>query len=252
MRRPRAWAKDIAYLTAWASAPRVSPVRAILMYHDVGGPAGPTEVAFDKQMRYLADRFLTVRLDGLPEALAGDEPVACVTFDDGYRDTCERAAPILADAEVPATFFLPSGLLGEKMDTSYGPREIVDADGARDLSAAGHEIGAHTITHPRLTSLSRTETAHEVSGSRKDLESILGVEVSTFAYPKGDHDDAVVWAVREAGFRLAVTVREGLLRGSLDRLRLPRVAVAASTTMTQFRAKLSGGLEVYEGWRGRA
>ena len=245
------WARDAAYLMARTLGPRVRPVRAILMYHDVGGPAGPDEATFARQLAFLADGFRTVRLDALPEALVGRDPVACVTFDDGYRDACERAAPILADAGVPATFFLPSGLLGEKLETSHGPREIIDADGARELIAAGHEIGAHSITHPRLTGLPRADADREIRGSRDQLGSTLGADVSSFAYPKGDENEAVVRAVREAGFRLAVTVREALLRGSLDRLRLPRVAVQASTSMPQFRAKLSGGLEVYERWRGR-
>jgi peptidoglycan/xylan/chitin deacetylase (PgdA/CDA1 family) len=251
VRSPRIWAKDAAYLTARVAARRVSPVRAILMYHDVGGPAGPDETSFTMQMRYLVDHFRTVRLNDLPETISTGEPVACVTFDDGYRDACERAAPILDDVGVPATFFLPSGLMGEKLETSHGPREVIDADGARGLAERGHEIGAHSITHPRLTGLPRADAELEIGGSRDQLQATLGAPVSSFAYPKGDHDEAVVWAVREAGFRLAVTVREGLLRGSLDRLRLPRVAVHASTTMPQFRAKLSGGLEVYESWRGR-
>jgi len=229
----------------------VRPVRVILMYHDVGGPAGPDEAAFARQMHFLRDHFRTVRLDALPEALALGDSVACVTFDDGYRDACERAAPILAAAGVPATFFLPSGLLGEKLETSLGPRELVDVEAAHALVAEGHEVGAHSITHARLTSLSRADVDREIAGSREQLEAMLGVRVSSFAYPKGAHDDAVAGAVREAGLRLAVTVREALLRGSLDRLRLPRVAVHASTSMLQFRSKLSGGLEVYEGWQGR-
>jgi peptidoglycan/xylan/chitin deacetylase (PgdA/CDA1 family) len=251
VRSPRTWAKDAVYLTARVGGRRAFPVRAILMYHDVGGPAGPDETAFTKQMRYLVDRFRIVRLNDLPEAISTGEPVACVTFDDGYRDACERAAPILHDLGVPATFFLPSGLLGDKLETSFGARELIDEDGARALVGAGHEIGAHSITHPRLTGLPRADAELEIAGSRDQLQATLGAQVSSFAYPKGVHDEAVVWAVREAGFRLAVTVREELLLGSLDRLRLPRIAVLASTSMPQFRAKLSGGLEVYESWRGR-
>ena len=57
--------------------------------------------------------------------------------------------------------------------------------------------------------------------------------------------------VMDAGFRLAVGVREALLSGSIDPFDLPRVAVGASVGMVQFTAKLSGGLELYERLRGR-
>lgn len=251
MNRLRSLTKDLGFAAARLVGPKVRPVRAILMYHDVGGPAGPDERAFAAQMRYLSGAFRTVRMGDLPRILETADPVACVTFDDGYEDAIRRATPILAEAGVPVTVFLPSGLLGGTMPTSYGPRDVIDLEGARALVAAGHEIGAHTITHLQLTRLAAPEAAREIRGSREALESALGVAVGSFAYPKGDHDDATVCAVREAGFRSAVTIREGLLRGALDALRLPRVSVGPSTTMTQFKAKLSGGLEVYERWRGR-
>jgi peptidoglycan/xylan/chitin deacetylase (PgdA/CDA1 family) len=248
---PRSWAKDLTYLAARALGPRVRPVRAILMYHDVGGPAGPSVATFAAQVRYLATHFRLLRIGEVPAALDGVDPVACVTFDDGYADAIASAMPVLSDAGVPATVFLPSGLLGSTIGTSYGPRNVIDLDGARALVAAGHEVGAHTVTHPRLTELPRAEASNEILGSREELASALGVEVDAFAYPRGLFDDDVVCMVREAGFGSAVTIREGLLRGTLDPLRLPRVAVGPTTTMTQFKAKLSGGLEAYERWRGR-
>jgi peptidoglycan/xylan/chitin deacetylase (PgdA/CDA1 family) len=207
--------------------------------------------AFAAQVRYLADRFRLVRIGEMPAALDGSDPVACVTFDDGYADAIASAMQVLADAGVPATVFLPSGLLGGTIGTSYGPRNVIDLEGARALVAAGHEVGAHTVTHPRLTELPAADASSEIGRSREALGAALGVEVRAFAYPRGLFDDDVVCMVREAGFGSAVTIREGLLRGPLDPFRLPRIAVGPSTTMTQFKAKLSGGLEAYERWRGR-
>ncbi len=39
------------------------------------------------------------------------EPVAFITFDDGYRDNFDAAAPILNELNIPATFFIPTEFL---------------------------------------------------------------------------------------------------------------------------------------------
>jgi peptidoglycan/xylan/chitin deacetylase (PgdA/CDA1 family) len=51
----------------------------------------------------------------LPEVVSGNVPsgAAAVTFDDGYHDNLERAAPALADARVPATLFVATGAVAE-------------------------------------------------------------------------------------------------------------------------------------------
>jgi peptidoglycan/xylan/chitin deacetylase (PgdA/CDA1 family) len=244
--------RDLAYRAAAAAAGPARPLRAILMFHEVDGPAGPSLEVFRRQLAFVADVAAIVRLDAFVHD-AGDEDAAAValTFDDGDRRTCELAGEALSDAGIVATFFLPSRLLGTTFETSFGPRELIDADGARALAAAGHEIGAHTRTHPRLTAASDEDLAAEVKGSRTDLEELLGAPVPSFAYPKGDHDGRVVAAVRDAGFSRAVTVREGLVRSDGDVLALPRIAVRASTGTAQLRAKLTRGVELYERLRGR-
>ncbi len=250
MRPRRYWAKDVVYAALRAAAGR-RPVRAILMYHEVGGPAGPSVQLFRRQMLELVARFRVVPLRELPEAMSHPGDVACVSVDDGYSSSVEKALPILEEAGVRATFFLPSGLLGKALPTSYGDRVLVDLAGARELVAAAHEVGAHTVTHAPLTRVPPDAAADEVERSKAELEDALGVAVVSFAYPKGDHDGRAKAIVRDAGYRLAVTVREGLLQGSLDRLALPRVLVNETMGMTQFRAKLSPGLELYERIRGR-
>jgi peptidoglycan/xylan/chitin deacetylase (PgdA/CDA1 family) len=226
-------------------------VRAILMYHDVGATGGPDIRLFERQMEVITARSRVVPLRLLPEALHGDGSVTVVTFDDGYATSVETVLPILARHSVEATFFLPSGLLGQTFQTSVGPRRLIDEEGARSLAAAGHEIGGHTLSHPKLTTVPPAEARREIERDRDALSALLDRSVSSFAYPKGDHDDATRGMVRDAGYRLAVTVREDLLHGALDPWTLPRVSVNGTMGMSQFAAKLSGGLHVYERFRGR-
>ncbi len=56
----------------------------------------------------------------------------------------------------------------------------------RDWLAAGHEIGAHTLTHPALAELPPERARAEIFDSRKLLEDRFGVPVRHFCYPYGE------------------------------------------------------------------
>ena len=87
------------------------------------------------------------------------------------------------------------------------------------------EIGAHTVTHPSLPSISPAEQAAEISTSKLVLEGVVGRPVSTFSYPHGDVSPQTVEAVRDGGFDTACTTSgEPLTRRSTP-LELPRLHV---------------------------
>jgi peptidoglycan/xylan/chitin deacetylase (PgdA/CDA1 family) len=225
---------------------RAGADRAVLMYHghgpswwDVSAPR------FEEQARWLRSRFELVPLRELADTLP---PAATLTFDDGALDNAEITLPILERLEVHATFFIVAGLIGGRLE---GGRRCMSAAQIDELASLGHEIGSHTTSHAVLTSCSPSEAAREVAESRRSLEDLLGREVTSFAYPKGAHDEAAVAAVREAGYRLAVTTREGHVRADTDPLRIPRINVDRGVTRGALRGKLSAGLSVYERMRGR-
>lgn len=92
------------------------------------------------------------------------------------------------------------------------------------LLAHGHgQLGAHTVRHPRLTTLDddalRTEVVESMARLRPASES------TAFAYPDGDFDDRVVDVVRRAGATSAVTCVPGNVTAGSDPLRLPRIFV---------------------------
>lgn len=49
----------------------------------------------------------------------------------------------------------------------------------------GHEIAVHTLTHPNLTTLSKTDIIHQVETDRIQLSELAGYEVKGMAYPCG-------------------------------------------------------------------
>jgi len=103
---------------------------------------------------------------------------------------------------------------------------MMRSEQVKELARAGMEIGAHTVTHPILRSISDSEAAEEMSRSRTALESLSGAPVRTFAYPNGrlgdDYDARHADIARRTGFELAVSTNAGTARRSSDAYQLPR------------------------------
>ncbi len=136
---------------------------------------------------------------GQKGASSARKPVIVTTsWDDGHRDDL-RVAELLRARKLPGTFYVTSGGLRDSSNMSAGD--------LRDLAAAGFEIGGHTVSHPVLTEISRDRVRREVVDCKAELEAVLGMEVVSFAYPKGEFNAAVVTEVKQAGFRCARGVR---------------------------------------------
>jgi peptidoglycan/xylan/chitin deacetylase (PgdA/CDA1 family)/glycosyltransferase involved in cell wall biosynthesis/SAM-dependent methyltransferase len=95
----------------------------------------------------------------------------------------------------------------------------------RQLAAAGHEIGAHTVHHLLLIAQPRDVRIHEILESKRALEALSNRPVKSFAYPYGYHDDECVDLVRAAGFTSAVVVDGRLVAPGSDPFRLSRLEI---------------------------
>lgn len=94
------------------------------------------------------------------------------------------------------------------------------------LADAGMAIGGHTVSHPILTALEPARACAEIRDGKKQLEKLLGRNLSLFAYPNGqpgrDYDLRHAELVRECGFSAAVTTSWGVANIDSDRFQLPR------------------------------
>jgi peptidoglycan/xylan/chitin deacetylase (PgdA/CDA1 family) len=118
MRSARAIARDLAFRHVGGTA-------LILIYHRVADLERNIQALavgranFATQMDVLAREYDVVSIDELARALkrrhVANRTVA-VTFDDGYEDNLLNAAPVLAQAGVPATVYINSGLLGGRRE----------------------------------------------------------------------------------------------------------------------------------------
>jgi peptidoglycan/xylan/chitin deacetylase (PgdA/CDA1 family) len=104
---------------------KLTPGLYVFNYHRIGNPDETPfdpniyscdEIHFARQVAAINDRFRIINLKGLLEILAAGqalrEPLAMLTFDDGYRGNYENAFPILRAANVPGIFFLPTSYIG--------------------------------------------------------------------------------------------------------------------------------------------
>lgn len=128
-----------------------------------------------------------------------------------HRDPEQRAA-IVKDMAGRA-----SGLPDDLMMTD---------EQVRSLALGGVSIGAHTMSHPILGSVSMDEARREISGSKERLQEVLQQEVEIFAYPNGrpelDYSPEHRDLVQALGFRAAVSTHWGVASRESDPYQLPR------------------------------
>ena len=100
--------------------PARRPRAAVLVYHRVGtGSIDPWQLTVDPeifagQMETLARDWSPMSLEELVEGFQMrrlPERAVAVTFDDGYADNLEVAAPILLEHAIPATLFVATDLI---------------------------------------------------------------------------------------------------------------------------------------------
>ena len=105
------------------------------------------------------------------------------------------------------------------------------------------EIGAHTVTHPILSTLRDDQSAHEIAASRSQLERHLGRPIEVFAIPNGTHKDyrpSQLQQIREAGYVGAAAALGGLVGPGTDPYQLPRIGIASWIDNVRFTARVDG------------
>ncbi|MBV8587093.1 MAG: polysaccharide deacetylase family protein [Verrucomicrobia bacterium] len=180
----------------------------------------------------------------LPSALTTGNLSKCfaVSFDDGYETTLTIAAPMMTEMGISAINYLVPDRFGQTNIWDRGrdstPGRLMDRGQVKEWLALGHEIGAHTLTHPDLRSLSLSEAREEIVGSKKKLEDWFGREVRHFAFPYGYYDNSIVELVLDAGLTTAATTVPGLVQAGDDPFRLKRYNVDGKSIVQWVRDDL--------------
>jgi peptidoglycan/xylan/chitin deacetylase (PgdA/CDA1 family) len=225
----------------------------VLCYHAVSehwdDPLSVTPARLSSQLRALVARGY--RGITFTEAVDGsmDGRVFAVTFDDSYRSVHDLAFPIMSELGLVGTAFAVTKFVGSEQPMSWAgiqrwvgtphEDELVAMSQAQlaQLIEAGWEIGSHTRSHPRLSTLDDRQLFDELDQSRLATEELSGRPCTSIAYPYGDFDERVVAATRAAGYRAAGTLSARFETGRP--LEWPRVGVYFSDGDRRFRVKVS-------------
>lgn len=243
-----------------------TPLPRALAYHkiaafELGGTWMPPR-RFAAQLDSLLGagyRFIdeTAFLDALEgRRMAGGREIL-LTFDDGYRNLLDAAAPVLETRGVPALVFLVSAYAGRPNDWELGlPGRRFDHLSWEDCAALarrGFSFGSHTRTHRDLTRMPLAEAREEIGRSRVEIEERLAAPVRSLSYPFGRLDDALRSEAAAAGYRAAFTLYPRRVPGAGGAFELRRDPVYVIDTAGCVRRKLGGGAAAaVEELKGRA
>jgi len=217
-----------------ASVPQDSPLNVpVLMYHslqDHGAEYQITAAQLEEQLIWLSENgyesitsadLLAWMTYGIP---LPDKPVM-LTIDDGnasdwiFLELLERYG-------FEGVFALPN----------YAQ---MTAAQIRTLDRAG-EVCGHTVSHQNLSTLDYDGQYAEIVENKQFLESVLGNEITCFAYPFGAYDGLTPYVAIEAGYLMAFDVSGGPqpLDTSIDRWHILRINVNGNGTLDDFIASL--------------
>lgn len=128
-----------------------------------------------------------------------------MSYDDGKLPD-RKLISIFNKYGIKGTFHINSGLIGTENRLSE--------DDIKTLYL-GHEIAAHTLTHPTLARCPDSEIVRQILEDRKKLEEITGYTVRGLSYPNGSYNNSIKELLKHLGIEYSRIV------GNTDSFALP-------------------------------
>jgi peptidoglycan/xylan/chitin deacetylase (PgdA/CDA1 family) len=260
-------AKMAGHWTGFSLSDRV----VVLCYHSIhadnSSMSTPPDL-FERHLQWLGGHCNVVRFRRIFDTFSVEArqcPTVAITFDDAYADNYEQAFPLLRKYEMPATFFLTAAFL-EKEGEVVEKLRVSTYDGYRlvrpmtwpqvlDMRRVGMEIGAHTLTHPKLARLDRREVEVELERSKQIIDQHLGERVTSMAYPYGvpgrHFHSGITAIVAEVGYEFAASILFKGVQPVCSKLNVPRFLITQDSLDT-LSDKVYGAWDLVGLWQEKA
>ncbi|MBD0787945.1 polysaccharide deacetylase family protein [Vibrio sp. Y2-5] len=199
-----------------------------------------------KRMGFETLTFSDLADKGLIHRLEYGKRYIILTVDDGYKDNHELLLPLLKKYHFKAVIYVVTGEKFNRWDVEVpeNPEKsvpLMSAEQLKELHSSGLvEIGGHTMTHPRLSTLSEAEQRTQIETNKQELEELLQTKLCSFAYPYGDHNQCSKDIAQQAGYQFAVATNSGPLAIHQDKYQIRRIAIFPKTDVFGLWRKIRG------------
>lgn len=187
----------------------------IIMFHDLVKKRDKASLWYDCSLEEFEEMMTTIETEGMTPISLDDlyahlstgksvPPKSIVlTFDDNYQSFYDLAWPVLQKHKYPSVMFVHTGYVGRKDGRPKMSYETLQ----ELLKDPLFTVGGHTINHYLdLKDRDLMTQRDELTTSKSELESKLGIEVKYLAYPNGSNGEDTQVLAQEAGYKMAFTI----------------------------------------------
>ncbi|MGK0440494.1 MAG: peptidoglycan/xylan/chitin deacetylase (PgdA/CDA1 family) [Pseudohongiellaceae bacterium] len=224
----------------------------VLTYHHVANDTPAiTSISpqnFEQQLQYIESKQFNVWplpkiISALQQRQAIPPKVIAITFDDAYLSIFEHAYPLLKKRNYPFTIFVTT----DSVDNQYNHQ--LSWPKLLEMSKNGATIANHTVNHPHMLKRLDDETTAQWQQRMRDeiiqAQQRIDEEITSqdkpqlFAYPYGEHNDALKKLVKDLGY-VAFGQQSGAIGSMINRQILPRFPISGNyTDLTDFSLKIN-------------
>jgi len=170
-----------------------------------------------------------------------------ITVDDVFQSFVANGLPELCRRNLPVMLFPPTGYLGRNSAwNDYGGGNkvgevVASAEDLRRIARMSNvDFGSHGVMHADLVRLPAAKARQELQNSKKELEAIVGREITAFSVPYGSYGTRELQLAKETGYKFVYDSTPQQLFLNMGEGLTGRVDVQPADWNLEFRLKVCG------------